>query len=183
MDKETIQRASAGDVDAFEIIYKEYFNHVAGMALRVVNRREDAEEITQDVFMTIFRSLKNFRFESSLKTWIYRVTYNTAINHAKKNSKHHDRAVEYTEALNVHAPVDNTAGDASGNINEDQVARLLEAATPEQRACLALRGLEGLSYQEIAAALQIPINTVRSRIKRGREILLAARKEGIKNAV
>lgn len=176
--KDTISKASEGDVEAFEIIYKEYFNLVSHLALRVVNRREDAEEITQDVFMIIFRSLKNYRFESSLKTWIYRIAVNAAINHAKKSSKH--QHMEFTEDLNIHAPVEE---ETSEKLSEQNITKLLETVTPDQRACLLLRGVEGLSYQEIADTLKIPINTVRSRIKRAREIMLAARKEVIKNAL
>ena len=178
ISNDTIEKASRGDVDAFEVIYKEYFSFVANLALRVVNRREEAEEVAQDVFMTIFRNLKNFRFESSLKTWIYRVTVNTAINHAKRFSKH--EAVEYTEALSVAAPVDNAVQE---NLSEENISRLLTAVTADQRACLVLRAVEGLSYQEIADTLKIPVNTVRSRIKRAREAMIALRKEVIKNAL
>ena len=175
---DTIEKASGGDADAFGLIYKEYFSFVTNIALRVVNRREEAEEVAQDVFMTIFRNLKNFRFESSLKTWIYRITVNTAINCAKRFSKH--EAVEYTEALNVAAPVENATQE---NLSEENISRLLEAVTADQRACLVLRGVEGLSYQQIAQTLKIPVNTVRSRIKRAREVMLTLRKEVIKNAL
>jgi len=92
-----IIRASEGDIDAFEMIYREYLDFVSNVAFRVVNTREDAEEVTQEVFLNIYRQLKYFRFESSLKTWIYRITVNTAINYSKKESKHQYEIAGYME--------------------------------------------------------------------------------------
>jgi len=179
ISREIISRAAQGDLNAFETIYKAYFNIVTNVALRVVNRLEDAEDIAQEVFMNIYHNLKNFRFESSLKTWIYRAAVNTAINHSKKTSRHRDRTVEYTEALNAPNPGEDARQKIDAQSHEKIVQTLLNAVSPEQRACIVLRSIEGLSYQEIAATLNIPINTVRSRIKRARETMLALRKEVI----
>ena len=176
IDRNIILRAAQSDLDAFEVIYKEYFGLVSNTAFRIVSRREDAEEVTQDVFMNIYHNLKNFRFESSLKTWIYRITMNTAINHAKKSAKHRD-TVEYTDALDASVDME----PLKEEINESTLNNLLETITADQKACIVLRSVEGLSYQQIAETLKIPVNTVRSRIKRARETLLAKRKEVMKN--
>src|SRR3990172_6391594 len=181
IDGDIIMRASEGDIDAFEVIYREYIDFVSNVAFRVVNSREDAEEVTQEVFLNIYRQLKYFRFESSLKTWIYRITVNTAINYSKKASKHHSEMAGYMEVsdrvnTNEHAP-----DKISGEFNEEIIATLLDAITPDQRACIVLRSIEGLSYQEIAETLKIPVNTVRSRIKRARETMLSLREEVMKN--
>ena len=78
--KEIITSAAGGDIDAFERIYKVYSSYVNTIAFRIVGNREDAEEVTQDVFVRVYRSLARFEFKSSFKTWIYRIATNSAIN-------------------------------------------------------------------------------------------------------
>jgi len=176
-----IIRASEGDIDAFEVIYREYIDFVSNVAFRVVNSREDAEEVTQEVFLNIYRQLKYFRFESSLKTWIYRITANTAINYSKKASKHHSEMAGYMDVSERVNSNERAPDKISGEFNEEIITTLLNAITPDQRACIVLRSIEGLSYQEIAGTLKIPVNTVRSRIKRARETMLSLREEVMKN--
>ena len=176
-----IIRASEGDTDAFEVIYREFINFVSNVAYRVVNSRDDAEEVTQEVFLNIYRQLKYFRFESSLKTWIYRITANTAINYSKKASKHYSEMAGYMEVSDRVNTNERAPDKISGEFNETIITALLDAITPDQRACIVLRSIEGLSYQEIAETLKIPVNTVRSRIKRARETMLSKRKEVIQN--
>src|SRR5271154_815319 len=87
LDKEILVKASQGDIQAFEEVYKASSGFIYNVALRVVNNREDALEVAQEVFMIIYHKLKDFRFESSFKTWVYRITANYAINYAKKVSR------------------------------------------------------------------------------------------------
>ena len=176
-----IIRASEGDIDAFEVIYREYIDFVSNVAYRIVNSREDAEEVTQEVFLNIYRQLKYFRFESSLKTWIYRITVNSAINYSKKASKHHSEMAGYMDVSERVNTNERAPDKISGEFNEKIITTLLDAITPDQRACIVLRSIEGLSYQEIAETLKIPVNTVRSRIKRARETMLSLREEVMKN--
>ena len=171
--KDTLVKASQGDTQAFEEVYKASSSFVYNVAFRVVNNREDASEVAQDVFMIIYHKLKTFRFESSFKTWVYRITANYAINYAKKNSR--SKTVPFEEAYGegaveseVHAKMDQ---DHRGQL----VEKLLGELNPDQRACVVLRDIQGLSYEEIAQALNININTVRSRLKRSRERLLSLR--------
>lgn len=176
---DTLVKASEGDLRSFETIYKAAAGFVYNVVFRVVGKKEDAEEVTQEVFMTVYHKLKDFRYQSSFKTWVYRIAVNSAINHAKKASKERNRTVEYDENLNaVH-----TSADAHTKIDrehqEQTVNALLNELNPEQRACMVLRNMEGLSYQQIAEALGININTVRSRLKRGRETLMSFGKEVI----
>ncbi len=167
-----LRQAAEGDIAAFEAIYRACSGFVFNVACRVVNSRDDADEVTQEVFLTMHRQLKNFRFQSAFKTWTYRITINTAINYAKKKSKEQNRTVEYMDNNEYQNTIqENDASD------KDVVTTLLAMLTPDQRACLVLRSIEGLSYQEIAEALDININTVRSRIKRAREALMVYRKK------
>lgn len=179
---DTVKRAAAGDTDAFEEIYKASAGYVLNVAYRVLGAREDAEEVAQDVFLIIHKKLKDFRFDASFKTWIYRITVNVSINHAKRSNKTRNRTVEFKEELVVSEQANQTR-EADKEFHEKMVAGLLSVLNPDQRACLVLRSVEKLSYQEIAETLDININTVRTRIKRARESLLAARKEVMNNAM
>ncbi len=171
-------KASKGDRKAFEYLYKAASGFVYNVALRVVNNREDAQEVTQEVFLIVYNKLKDFRFESSFKTWVYRITANYAINLAKKQAFRRNRTVEYDEAL-----VGGTAGDVQAQIDKDYrekiIEQLLSALNPDQRACVVLRNIEGLNYQQIAETLKVNINTVRSRLKRAREKMMALKHEVI----
>lgn len=163
-----LRKASMGDADSFESIYKDTADFVYNVALRIVRNSEDAEEVTQEVFLTVHRKLKYFRFESSVKTWIYRITVNRALNLAKKRSRENMKITEYGKEFH---PV---TGTAQGVEKDDRaIDALLGAVDPDQRACLVLRNVEGLSYKEISDALKININTVRSRLRRAREKLIA----------
>ncbi len=179
--RDIIIRASKGDIDAFEVIYRKYLDFVSNVSVRIVNIREDAEEVTQEVFLNIYRQLNNFRFESSLKTWIYRITVNTAINYSKKTSRHNYEMAGYLEVSGRENTNERSPDVISEEFNEKIITALLNAITPDQRACIVLRSIEGLSYQEIAETLKIPVNTVRSRIKRARETMLSIKKEVIQN--
>ncbi len=173
IERELIQRAGEGDMGAFREIYQRASGYVYTLAYRVVNKKHDAEEVTQDVFLKVHQHLRAFKFESSFKTWLYRVAVNTALNHAKKRSRVTTREVE--EVFEDPATV--TQPDAGKGIEAGETAArlkvLLDQLNPDQRACIVLREIEGLDYQEIARSLSININTVRSRLKRAREALMA----------
>ena len=173
IERGLIVRAGEEDAVAFREIYRQAAGYVYTLAYRVVNTRHDAEEVTQDVFLKVHRSLSSFKFESAFKTWLYRVAVNTALNHAKKRSRVTTREVE--EVFEDPATV--TQPDATkGLMAEDTEKRLmvlLDQLNPDQRACIVSREIEGMDYQEIAKSLGININTVRSRLKRARETLMA----------
>ena len=173
--RDILIRAREGDMDAFGEVYRTASDFVYNVAYRIINNREDAEEVTQDVFVKIYKKLKSFRFQSSFKTWIYRIAVNTAINSCKRRSKKLKGRVNYEEVIKV-KPVGGTTREAiDGESNEERLKSMLDMLNPKQRSCVVLRDIEGLSYKEIAWALKININTVRSRLKRAREALLAFR--------
>lgn len=177
ISEDVILRAARGESDAFEQILKAYGEVVYNVSLRVVRHKEDAEEVAQEVFLTLYRKLRGFEGRSSLKTWIYRITVNTAINFAKRAARMKDKTVGYDETnepADAHSEAqERTEGEYAGKV----VDRLLQMLSEEQRACIVLRNVEGLSYEEIAGALGININAVRSRLKRARERLLAVKEE------
>jgi RNA polymerase sigma-70 factor (ECF subfamily) len=172
-----IIKASKGDIDAFEFIYKVYSKLVLNVAFRILGNREDAEEVTQQVFLTIYQQLNKFQFQSSIKTWMYRIAINCAINYGRRMSRERDRMIEYNDGFHSQSSVGESERHINQEDREETVNSLLKVLTPDQRACIVLRNIEGLSYQEIADTLKININTVRSRLKRAREQLLALRKK------
>jgi RNA polymerase sigma-70 factor (ECF subfamily) len=173
IERELIVRAAQGDERAFREIYRRSSGYVYTLAYRVVNTKHDAEEVTQDVFLKIHRSLGSFKFEAAFKTWLYRIALNTALNHAKKRSRVTTREVE--EGFEDPATV--TQADARKGLEADdaemRLKGLLDQLNPDQRACIVSREIEGMDYQGIALSLGININTVRSRLKRARETLMA----------
>jgi len=172
ISKETLMKAAGGQMEAFEHVYKVASGFVYNIALRITRNTEDAQEVTQDVFIKIHRNLKNFQFQSSFKTWVYRIAVNTSINAYKRRSREILRRVDYeTTVKTVAAPETEKTVDKQDN--EMITQSLLEVLNPDQRVCIVLREIQGLSYEEIADTLKININTVRSRLKRARETLLA----------
>jgi RNA polymerase sigma-70 factor (ECF subfamily) len=169
--------AAMGNMEAFEKIVEAYGDLVFNVSLRMLHNREDAEEVSQEVFMTVYRKLKDFEGRSSLKTWIYRIAVNVAIDHGRRLAGRRNRTVEYDEAGDA-ATVEHAAVEiAEAEYKKRTVDRLLGELSEGQRACMVLRSVEGLSYEEIAGVLKIDVNAVRSRLKRARERMLTLREE------
>lgn len=181
ISRDVLERASAGDPGAFEQVYRSASGFVYNVALRITRNAADAEEVTQDVFMKVHRSLKDFRFRSTFKTWVYRIAANTAINCARKSARER-RGLVQGEGVVESLPGQGSAADAVlQDDQEERLQALLGRLSADHRACLVLREIEGLSYQEIAEALRIPVNTVRSRLIRARQALLEETRKGLKN--
>lgn len=172
-----IREAQAGDTCAFEVIYRHLSPSVYAVSLKIMGHEADARDVTQEVFITLFHKLAEFRHESALKTWAYRVTVNTALNMRKKRSRIEGPVVAFDEEMFAHGAEPEVLARERKAHQARVTSKLLEKLNPEQRVCLILRGVEGLSYQEIADILRININTVRTRIRRARQMLLALKNE------
>jgi len=184
VDIDILKRAAQGDIEAFEQVYKATSGFVYNAAFRITRNSADAEEVTQDVFMKIYRNLKSFQFRSAFRTWVYRITVNEAINHYRKAAREEKDRVDYDRRIESLPSDDSTADGAIQSDNENRLNALLGMLSPEYKACLILREIEELSYREIAASLKIPVNTVRSRLKRARQALLEEGRKGlVKDAV
>ncbi|HNW34442.1 MAG TPA: RNA polymerase sigma factor [Candidatus Ozemobacteraceae bacterium] len=170
-----IERACSGDRKAFEEIYRAHSGMVYNVAFRMTGHLETAGEITQDVFMAVFRKLAQFRGQSKLKTWIYRITVNTALNLRRREAVEKERLRAYAVEKKVLEP---QVTPQPGDEPFDRVQELMMFLPPEQRVCMLLRSIEQLGYQEIADILEININTVRTRLKRARESLFAKLRGG-----
>ena len=179
--REIIESAANGDMNAFEEIYKTFSSTVYTVAMGITGHAQDAEEAAQEVFIKVFRGLKYFKFNSSFGTWLYRITMNTAINIYRSRVRRGGETVNYDEAKVCSSAAPDLSKEARDRDHAVRlVSVLLKNISPNHRSCIVLREIEGLDYKEISAVLKIPLNTVRSRIKRGREAMIAySRKEGI----
>lgn len=176
--QDVLIKAQKGDIEAFEKIYRVASNYVYNLAFRITGNNEEAEEITQEVFLKIYSNLKYFQFRCAIKTWIYRITVNAAINASKKRSREIARRADFDEDILYKPTSEILKQRLDREENEVLVERLLKLLNPQQRACVVLRDIQRLSYKEIAQTLRININTVRSRLKRARQALLDAVKKG-----
>lgn len=172
LSHELLGKAQMGDMAAFEEIYRQTSGFVFNVALRIARQRADAEDITQEVFVKMHQNLNQFRFQSSLKTWLYRITVNTAISRCRRNSGEANAFAKYKNHIATEPAFLPFPDPLQKKDNETMVATLLARLDPDQRACVVLREMEGLAYDEIAEILNIPMNTVRSRLHRAREALM-----------
>ena len=178
IDIQLIKAAARGDIDAFEQIYRATQGFVYNVALRVTQNATTADDVTQEVFIKMYNSLSAFKFNAALKTWLYRVTVNTAINYYHKSGREAKIKTD-PDLVARHQEYTQSPGKIAERMDDKhKVDAMLAQLNPDQRACVVLREIQGLNYQEIAGTLKIKINTVRSRLKRARETLLAyAKKE------
>lgn len=171
-DRRLVERHRYGDPQAFEDLYERFNPMVYNLALRMSGEPADAADLSQEIFLRIYRHLGKFRGRSSLKTWIYRA----ALNCCRSRYRHHlwwrrDRVSEPAVLEGVadlrRGPEDRTlARDA-----RETVHRALRQLPTKFREAVVLRDIEGLSYEEIATITGLRLGTVRSRIARGRERL------------
>ena len=172
-DLELAERHLHGDAEAFEEVYHRHLSMVFNMALRMSGSPQRAEDLTQEIFLRIFRHLGRFNGRSSLKTWVYRVT----LNHCR--SKLGRRTYPTTPLREEGGEggvelVDERRDPEGRTLASDagrRVAGALLAVKPLFREAVILRDIQGLAYDEIAEVLGVRIGTVRSRIARGRERL------------
>ncbi|MCA1833798.1 MAG: RNA polymerase sigma factor [Actinomycetota bacterium] len=165
-DADLIGRHLAGEGRAFDEIVSRHRNRVYAIAFRICNRHEDALDVTQDVFVTAYRKLSSFRQEAQLTTWLHRLAVNAALDLARKRSRRDHRSLEAAEQLADDAPGPDEYAAAS--VRAAEVQRALARLSPDHRAVVVLHDLHDLDYAEVAAALGIPVGTVKSRLHRAR---------------
>jgi RNA polymerase sigma-70 factor (ECF subfamily) len=166
-DAPLLARLRAGDTRAFEELVTMYQHRVFGVALRMLGNRAEAEEIAQEAFLRAHRALREFRGEARLGTWLYAIASRLCLNRLASGPRRHERSDDIALAQ---APAE--SADTAGALERGELeAALHEAVTalPEdRRIVVVLRDLEGLSYEDIAQVLGMPLNTVRTRLHRAR---------------
>jgi len=180
----------AGEEAAYETLILRYEQPVYSIVSRLVEDLGDAPDVVQEVFLKIFRNVAGFRGESTLKTWIYRISVNEARNHHRWFGRHRRQEVGLDPDHEDHRGLRDCLADSGPGPYEitldHETRELVEEALAEvnsnYRAALVLRELEGFSYEEIAGILEISLGTVKSRILRGREALRKSLARRMENA-
>jgi RNA polymerase sigma-70 factor (ECF subfamily) len=165
-----IQRCLQGDQAAWDLIVRQYWRKVFNVAYKFVGKHDEAEDLTQDIFLKIFKSLDTFDRRANFQTWLISVSRNLCIDHyrsVRKERETIDRDVDANEL----APESHDRGPMAALEQRDRVMLLRQAlsALPDTlRTAVLMRDIQELSYQEIADKLRLPEGTVKSRINRGR---------------
>src|SRR5271169_4406158 len=176
-----IAELKAGSEDAYAWLIGEFHQPIYGLIYRLLNDPSDAADTTQEVFLKVFRGMKHFHGESSLKTWIYRIALHEASNRRRWWFRHkaQETPIDPNEGGDLEFPTETRLVDrgespfeqfAHGEV-QAVVAEALTHVPEPYRTTLILRDLEEMSYDEIAEVLQISLGTVKSRITRGRDAL------------
>jgi RNA polymerase sigma-70 factor, ECF subfamily len=178
-DQVMVRRLCAAEEAAYEELLQRFEHPIYNLVCRLTDHPEDGADVTQEVFLKVFRGIGSFRGKSSLKTWIYRIAVNEARNHRRSFLRHRKQEVR----------LDHEPGDAMGCADwvpdpgpspfeialDHEAVHLIDLAlaevNPNFRAALILRDVEGMAYEEISEILEISLGTVKSRILRGREAL------------
>ena len=179
IDHTILHRASKGDLSAFQYIYEKTSDFIYAIAYRIINNRSDAQDITQDVFVKLYQNFRVFADCASFKPWLYRIAVNTAINTYNDKRRIRRNHEQYQQCAGTDMTPPEVEARLSQEDAEDTLGDLLAMLPLEQRTVIVLREIEGLNYQQIAETLEININTVRTRLKRGRLKLMEATKRGV----
>ncbi len=184
MDREEtdmISRCQRGDQEALKEIFDKYHKKVYSIAYGVVRHREEALDIVQEVFIKLFRSIKNFKGRSQFYTYLYRMVMNTSIDHARKAGK------QFVSSLDQEGSFEPRDEAEKGPERillqkelEEKVKLAMDKLPAEQKAALIFRDVEGLSYQEMAEAMGCSIGTVMSRLHYGRKKMQESLKDYVK---
>jgi len=178
LDRQLVERAQRGDKHAFELLVSKYQRKLSRLLSRFIRDAAEVEDVAQEAFVKAYRALPSFRGDSAFYTWLYRIGINTAKNYlvamgrraptvTEFNSEEAEGFQDNEQLRDINTPENILMSKQIANaVNE-----ALEQLPEELRTAIQLREIEGLGYEEIAAAMNCPIGTVRSRIFRAREAI------------
>lgn len=174
-----IEEAKAGSFDAFAELIFLYEKKIYNYCLRMTNCREDAEDLTQEVFVRVYRNLKGFQGNSRLSTWIFRIAHNICIDHFRKSKftmVSLNQTKNYEDQREMELPSEDPTPEQEALRKEQQefLLKSIENLRPEYKTVIILRDIQHHSYEEIAEILDVPLGTVKSHISRARTALRTA---------
>jgi len=183
-DAALVHRAKAGDEIAFGTLMKLHYDRTFRLVYSVVRHEQDARDVCQEVWLSVWKQLAKFRGDAQFTTWLHPIAVRRSLDHLRKRRQWFDRFLPLGGSAGNDRPTPEPTAPsesfAEADDREERIARVrraLDTLPPKQRAVLALRELEGFSYEEIAAAVKIPSGTVMSRIYHARRSL--AQKLGV----
>jgi RNA polymerase sigma-70 factor (ECF subfamily) len=173
-----IERCAAGDDVACAELVAEHQRMVFNLGVHLLGSRDEAADLSQEVFLRVFRTIHRFRGQSSLRTWIYRIAVNQSRNRQRWwRRRHRSEQISLDEHVKAHGELGDRLPHAAPDrvlANKELASRVSKALDDlpfEQRTAVVLREVDGLSYEEIAFTLGITIGTVKSRLTRARQVL------------
>lgn len=170
-DAECVKRVQRGDIDSFEVLVRRYEKAIFNLAYRLLGNYDEAAEVAQDVFLSAFKSIHQFRGEANFSTWLYRIGLNHASTRRKSltNTQRRQLPLDGTEVIA------DSAVDPAKNVEDKEIQQRVQHALnsldAEDARIILLRDLQDIPYEEVAAMLDIPIGTVKSRLHRARRAL------------
>lgn len=176
-DQELVARAQNGDKRAFDLLVLKYQQKVANLISRYIRDPSEVMDVSQDAFLKAYRALPAFRGESAFYTWLYRIAVNTVKNHLVAQGRRppgDDVEAEVAEQMDMGIRLRDSDTPERLALTDEiakTVQRALDDLPDDLRTAIVLRELEGMSYEEIATAMDCPIGTVRSRIFRARDAI------------
>ena len=176
-EKALVQKAKAGDRDAFAALVSAYEGKIYNLSLRYLGNREDAMDASQEVFLRVFRFLPGFQEESGFSTWIYRIGVNVCKDMLAKRAKRGELSLELPDEEEDYrtAEVADSRYDPEAIVEQadlrESLAEAIGQLPQQQREMIVLRDIQGLSYEEIGQVLSLEAGTVKSRLSRARENL------------
>jgi len=175
-----INQIIGGDTQAFSVLVDGYKDLVFTLAIRMLKNREEAEEVSQDTFIKIYKALPKFKGESKLSTWIYKVAYNTCLDRIKKNNRRYDEVAIDSFTENQIKTLDNALDALEEKEQQQTIQDCLQQLKSKDSFLLTLFYFEELSLEEISKVVNMEANTVKVNIHRARKrlaILLKQRLE------
>lgn len=172
-----IEQCQQGDLVAFERLYKLFSRDVYTMALRMVNSPEVAEDVTQEVFISVYKNIQRFQFQSAFTTWLYRIIFRRAADYFRKAKKFSQNriSIQDEDSEDLISELKDTQPSPLERVSEkekdEQVEKTIDALSPKQRVIVILRYSKHCSYEEIAKILNCRIGTVKSRLNRAHKTL------------
>ena len=180
VDQQLVERAQRGDKRAFELLVLKYQRKLGRLLSRFVRDAAEVEDVTQEAFIKAYRALPSFRGDSAFYTWLYRIGINTAKNYlvalgrrAPTSTGFDNEEAEGFEDADQLRDSSTPESELEGKEIAATVNRAMDALPKDLRTAITLREIEGLSYEEIASAMNCPVGTVRSRIFRARDAIAA----------
>jgi RNA polymerase sigma-70 factor (ECF subfamily) len=178
-ERELVSRCQAGDLSAFDNLMQQYEKKVYSLCFRMTGRPDDAADLAQDAFLKAYRAIHAFKGQSSFSTWLFRIVTNTCLDERRRRGRRPsvfslDRPLETKDGELALTLPDNSPDPLAAVVQSElqaEIQRLLNMLPADQKMVLILRDLEGYSYDEIAAALNITLGTVKSRLNRARSRL------------